>query len=228
MTGSASTQDEPEAFNAAVLSLVSYLGDVIEERRVRPGDDLISYLLHETHDGQPIHADVMSGLTVFVLTAGIETTWSSISSAMWHLATHPDDRHRLLADPSLLPDAIEEFLRFYAPITSARIAIEDTTINGCPIDADEKVVLSIPSANRDPEVFPDADRVIIDRQINPHITFGKGIHRCAGSNLARMELRVAIEEWLARIPEFELAPGAVVNWTSGIARGPFSVPVVLK
>ncbi len=122
--------------------------------------------------------------------------------------------------------AVEEFLRAYSPVTMARIARNDTEIGGCPVKAGERVLLSFPAANRDPEAFENPEEVIIDRAVNRHVAFGAGIHRCAGSNLARMEMQVAIEEFLAMIPEFELADPAAVTWAGGQVRGPRNLPVV--
>ncbi len=139
---------------------------------------------------------------------------------LWHLATHPDDTQRLVSEPELLPTAIEEMLRAYSPVTMARIVAEDTELQGCPMKAGDRVILNFPAANRDPNAFPDADRVLIDREINRHVAFGAGIHRCAGSNLARMELTVALEEWLARIPSFRLEDVGEVTWAAGQVRGP--------
>ena len=107
----------------------------------------------------------------------------------------------------------------------ARVATEDTTLAGCPVRAGDKVLLSFAAANRDPAAFERADEVLIDRQINRHVAFGVGIHRCAGSNLARMELQVAVEQWLQRIPEFRLVDGADVTWAGGQVRGPRRIPV---
>ena len=149
----------------------------------------------------------MLGAMRLMLIAGIDTTWSAIGSCFWHLAQHPQDRQRLVAEPALIPTAVEEFLRAYAPVTMAREVIKDTTIGGCPFKPGQMVLLSFPAANRDPAVFPDADRVMIDRKENRHAAFGLGIHRCIGSNLARMEITVALQEWLRRIPEFHLDPG---------------------
>jgi len=121
--------------------------------------------------------------------------------------------------------AVEEFLRAYAPVTMARVVTTDVTVGGCPMKAGDKVLLSFPAANRDPEMFENADTVVLDRTQNRHVAFGSGIHRCAGSNLARMELRVAIEEWLERIPVFRLVDGAEVTWAGGQVRGPRVLPV---
>ena len=165
------------------------------------------------------------GTLALILVAGIDTTWSGIGSAMWHLATNEADRRRLVAEPELIPTAIEELLRAYSPVTMARIAAADTEIAGCPVHEGDRVLLSFPAANRDPEAFERADEVVIDRELNRHVAFGVGIHRCAGSNLARMEMRVSVEEWLKRIPEFRLVDGAEVTWAGGQVRGPRSVPV---
>ncbi|MDO8391797.1 MAG: cytochrome P450 [Actinomycetota bacterium] len=208
-----------------ITGLVAYVQEAIADRQANPKDDFITELLQSEHDGEPTGVDVVMGMCALLLIAGIDTTWSSIGSTMWHLATHPDDRRRLVAEPDLMPTAIEEFLRAYAPVTMARRLIEDTEYNGCPIKAGERILMNFPGANRDPEVFPDANTVILDREHNRHLAFGSGIHRCAGSNLARMELRVAVEEWLARIPEFAVTDPAKVTWAGGQVRGPRTVPV---
>ena len=168
----------------------------------------------------------MLGVAALVLIAGIDTTWSAIGSSLWHLATHPEDQKRLVAEPDIWPLAIEELLRSYSPVTMARLVTKDVEFAGCPMKSGDRVLLNFPAANRDPETFEDADTVILDRAHNRHVAFGSGIHRCAGSNLARMELRVALEEWLKAIPEFRLADGEEVTWAGGQVRGPRRLPVV--
>jgi cytochrome P450 len=166
-----------------------------------------------------------------LLIAGIDTTWSAIGASLWHLAKTPADRERLVAEPELLPTAMEEFLRAYAPVTMARMAKHDmrwpNRPGGYSVDVKEEdwFLLSFPAANRDPEQFERADEVVIDRKVNKHAAFGLGIHRCVGSHLARMELRVALEVWLERIPEFSLADPAAVTWAAGQVRGPRTLPV---
>jgi cytochrome P450 len=201
---------------------------LMAERRENPGTDLISEFLHAEVDGERIPEAHVLGTVVLTLVAGVDTTWSAIGSSLWHLATHPDDRARLAAQPDLLPTAIEELLRAYSPVTMARIVAEDIDYGGCPMKEGDRVLLNFPAANRDPEAFPDADDVLIDREQNRHVAFGVGIHRCAGSNLARMELLVSLQEWLARIPEFRLEDDATVTWAGGQVRGPRSIPVVLS
>jgi cytochrome P450 len=205
--------------------LDEYLDARIAEHIAEPRDDLTTYLLEAELDGNRLHPDHVRGTMVLLMVAGIDTTWSAIGSSLWHLAQHPEDRRRLVADPDLMITALEELLRVYAPVTMARLVAEDFTFEGCPFKEGEWVLLPFPAANRDPEVFPDADRVVLDRAENRHAAFGLGIHRCLGSNLARLELRVALEEWLARFPEFELADPDAVTWSKGQVRGPRSIPV---
>jgi len=218
--------DDPERRQHGAEGLINFFVAELERRKTEPGDDLLSDLLHSEFDGAPVETSVVLGVAALVLIAGVDTTWSAIGSSLWHLATQPDDRARLVADPDAMPLAVEELLRAYSPVTMARLVTEDVEFEGCPMKAGDKVLMNFPGANRDPEVFEDAERVVLDRELNRHVAFGSGIHRCAGSNLARMELRVALEEWLVRIPEFRLADGAEVTWAGGQVRGPRSIPVV--
>jgi cytochrome P450 len=208
-----------------MTGVINFFTEALASRRTNPGDDLISELLHTEIDGAPIDDTVILGMCSLLLIAGVDTTWSSIGSSLWHLAAHPDDRKRLVAEPELMPTAIEELLRAYSPVTMARRLGEDVEYKGCPMKAGERVLMNFPGANRDPEVFENPDEVILDRAINRHVAFGAGIHRCAGSNLARMELRVSIETWLERIPEFEISDPAGVTWAGGQVRGPRTIPV---
>ena len=203
-----------------------FLWSRIQDHKQNPKDDLITYLLNAEVDGQPVPEQHVLGTSFLILLAGIDTTWSSIGSALWHLAQNPQDRKRLTNEPELIGTAVEELLRAYSPVTMARVVPEDFEYGGCPMSAGDRVIVNFPAANRDPEKFADPDKVIIDRHVNPHIAFGVGIHRCAGSNLARMEMRVSIEEWLKRIPEFGLEDPEAVTWAGGQVRGPRSMPVV--
>lgn len=211
----------------AVYEMTNYFAGHIEQRRKNPTDDLISDLIRaKTPDGQPLSDMHVQGSLRLLLIAGIDTTWSAIGSSLWHLAKTPSDRERLLAEPELMSYAIEEFLRAYSPVTMAREVMKETVVSGCPVKPGNMVLLSFPAANRDPAMFPDADKVIIDRKENRHAAFGLGIHRCIGSNLARMEMTVAIEEWLKRVPEFKLDPAGTVTWSEGTVRGPRQLPML--
>jgi cytochrome P450 len=207
------------------LKLDAYLREQVEDHIANPRDDLTTFFLNAEMNGEPLNEEHIGGTIVLLLLAGIDTTWSAIGASLWHLAAHPEDRERLVKEPELVPTAIEELLRFYAPVTMARLVKDDFDFNGCPMKADEWVLLPFPSANRDPEFFDRADEVVLDRLENRHAAFGLGIHRCAGSNLARMELRVALEVWLERYPVFSLADPDAVRWSGGQVRGPRTLPI---
>jgi cytochrome P450 len=212
---------------AGMQLLFEYLRDQVKDHIDNPRDDLTCALLNGEMDGEPVDVSHVGGTIALLLIAGIDTTWSAIGASIWHLAGHPEDRERLVAEPELLPAAIEELLRAYAPVTMARLVKHDMEWNGCQMKADDWILLSFPAANRDPEAFEKADEVIIDRQDNRHAAFGLGIHRCAGSHLARMELRVALEVFLDAFPVFHLADPdpAAVRWAGGQVRGPRTLPL---
>ncbi len=205
------------------LNLDAYLDRQIEEHRAQPRDDLTTYLLNAEIGGNPLSHEHVRGSMVLLLIAGIDTTWSAIGSSLWHLAQHPTDLRRLVDEPDLMLFALEEFLRAYAPVTMARLVARDHDFHGCPMKVDEWVLLPFPAANRDPAMFDDAGDFVIDREANRHAAFGLGIHRCLGSNLARLELKVAIEEFVARFPRFELAGST--RWSVGQIRGPRELPI---
>jgi cytochrome P450 len=217
--------DDVERNQRGTMGLLTYLLEQVEKRKAEPGDDLISELLNTDHEGAPLDVGVVLGMVALVLIAGIDTTWSGIGSALWHLANHPEDAARLSAEPQLIPTAVEELLRAYSPVTMGREVRADTEFAGCPMNEGDKLLLNFPAANRDPDVFERADEVVLDRTHNRHIAFGVGIHRCAGSNLARMELRVALEEWITHIPSFRITEGEDMTWAGGQVRGPRSLPV---
>ena len=197
----------------------------MHERLDHPREDLTTYLIDAELYGRKLEPSHVVGTLVLLLIAGIDTTWSAIGASLWHLARTPADRQRLAAEPELLPTAMEEFLRAYAPVTMARLVKDDMTWHGVDMKAEYWVLLPFPAANRDPEQFERADEVVIDRKVNRHAAFGLGIHRCVGSHLARMELRVALEVWLRRIPEFTLADPDAVIWSAGQIRGPRTLPI---
>jgi len=226
--GSADNQDDAER-ERLQAETEAYFNKQIQDHIDNPRDDLSTYLLNVELGGQKLQHDHVRGTMILILVAGIDTTWSAIGASIWHLAQNPDDLARLVNEPDLMPTAIEEFLRFYAPVTMGRMVKEDFDFNGCPMKKDDWVLLGFPAANRDPAAFKDADQFIIDREENRHVAFGLGIHRCAGSNLARLELRIAIEEFIKRYPKFELANPEGVTWAPGQVRGPRNLPVkVLK
>jgi cytochrome P450 len=206
--------------------LDAYIDMQVADHVGRPADDdLTSYLMNVEIFGEKLSPTHVRGTIILLLVAGIDTTWSAIGSSLWHLASSPDDRRRLSENPDLMATAIEEMLRMYAPVTMARLVAKDIDFNGCPMKVDDWVLLPFPAANLDPEAFEQADEVVIDREVNRHAAFGLGIHRCIGSNLARLELRVAVEEFLNHFPDFELVDPDNVVWSTGQIRGPRELPI---
>lgn len=208
------------------FNIVEFFMGQVEDRRKNPREnDLITELMNAEVEGKKVPIEYVLGVCQLMLVAGIDTTWSAIGSCMWHMAQHPEHRKQLRENPDLWPTAIEELLRVYAPVTMARIVDHDTEFQGCPMKAGDRVLMAFPAANRDPRQFENPDEVILDRQNNRHVAFGSGIHRCAGSNLARLEVRVALQTWLERIPEFELVDPNSVTWVGGQVHGPRSCMV---
>jgi cytochrome P450 len=210
---------------ARIERLDEYLLAQVHDHLDHPREDLTSYLINAEIYGIKLEPGHVTGTMALLLIAGIDTTWSAIGASLWHLARNPADRERLVASPDLLPTAMEEFLRAYAPVTMARLVKDDMSWRGVDMKSDDWILLSFPAANRDPAQFDRAGEVVIDREVNRHAAFGLGIHRCLGSHLARMELRVALEVWLDRIPAFSLADPAAVAWSAGQIRGPRVLPL---
>ena len=206
----------------------SYLGGVVTDHREHPRDDLIGYLMSCEINGRPLIDDHVIGTVALLLIAGIDTTWSAIGAALWHLATHPEHQRALRDGTADLPTAVEELLRFYAPVTMARLVAEPVEVGNARMEPEDWVLLSFPAANRDPAAFDRADQVVLDRASNRHLAFGLGIHRCVGSNLARMELTVALERWLDRMPPVSVADPEGVRWSTGQVRGPRALPLRLE
>jgi cytochrome P450 len=214
-----------EEREAMFAELDAYMDAQIDDHIARPRDDLTSFLIDAEIGGDKLSREHIRGTMILLMIAGIDTTWSAIGASLWHLAQHPGDRRRLAAEPKLMGTAVEELLRAYAPVTMARLVAQDFDFHGHPLKEGDWLLLPFPAANRDPAFFADPDVVRLDRTQNRHAAFGLGRHRCLGSHLARMELRVALEEWLARYPDFELADPAAVTWSGGQVRGPRALPV---
>ena len=213
--------DERNKYNRI---LRQFFGELVTERKANPKDDMISSLLAQEINGAPVSKKAVVGMCNLMLVAGIDTTWSSIGSALLHFATHPDHRRRLANEPELMPSAMEEMLRVYSPVTMAREVTEEVQTGGVTFKPGDKVLMNFPAANRDPAVFDNPDEVDLDREKNRHIAFGIGSHRCAGSNLARLEMETALRVWFERIPEFECSNPDAVIWSGGQVRGPRHLP----
>jgi cytochrome P450 len=222
-----SVEDEEsrQAQLAAMMAVMGRFNTIIAERRVEPRDDIISKALTYEVDGKPVSDMDLLSFCLLMFMAGLDTVSVTLGWSFAHLADHADDRARIVADPALIPNAIEEFMRVYAIVIPARKATADAEIQGCPVKAGDMVCVPLNAATRDEAAYPDATTVDITRFPNNHIAFGAGPHRCLGSHLARRELRIALEEWHKRIPDYQIAPGAQLV-ESGGQIGLHSLPLV--
>ena len=213
---------------AASTALKEYLAGVLAERRAQPRDDLISDLAVAELDGERLDDEEIFSFLRLLLPAGVETTFRSSGNFIYALLTHPDQLDALRADASLMPQAIEEALRWEPPLLiTSRVVTRDTELRGTPIPAGVNVTVMLGAANRDPARYADPDRFDIFRDPKQHISFGHGPHMCLGMHLARMETRVAITALLERLPNLRLDPDAHDPHIHGqIFRSPTSLPVL--
>lgn len=195
----------------AAERIENYFAGVIEERKANPEgqDDLLSLFLTAEIEGQRLTQDEIIGICFLFILAGLDTVTDSLECFMSYLAQHPDQRQHIVDDPSIIPSTVEELLRWESPVTTvARTATTDVDLDGCPVKKGEGVGVILGAANVDERALPDAFTVDLLRNPNKHFAFGGGIHRCLGSHLARMELRVALREWHRRIPAYSIREGA--------------------
>jgi cytochrome P450 len=198
-------------------SVYEYFEKILDEREKEPREDLLSHFLSADVDGDRLTREDILDICFLFLIAGLDTVTATLDCMFSFLAQHPDHRRELSENPDIIPNAIEELLRWETPVMMvSRVAVQDTELAGCPVHEGDHAIVVIGSANTDEAEFPDADEVRFDREVNRHIAFGGGIHRCLGSHLARLELRVALREWHKRIPEYEIEPGVELVYTTGI------------
>lgn len=203
--------------NAVGARIYATLEEVVDARMQERRDDFISGFLDSEVDGERLTREEVVDIGYLFFLAGLDTVTASLDCFLAYLAQHPDQRQRLVDDPAIIPSAIEEMMRWETPVTGvARIAVQDTELSGCPIAKGTMVSPLLASANTDETFWDRADEVDFDREVNKHLSFGGGVHRCLGSHLARMELRVTLEEWHRRIPDYRLAEGIELNYSQGL------------
>jgi cytochrome P450 len=196
--------------SATGQEVYEYFNAMLDERERHPTDDILTHFITAEIDGEKLTRDDILDICFLFLIAGLDTVSDTLTCSYAFLATHPEHRQQLVNDPSLIPNAVEELLRWESPVPSGvpRIATQDTELpNGEKLSAGTAVMVSYGAANVDPSEFGDAFDVRFDRDVNRHIAFGGGVHRCLGSHLARRELRVTLREWHRRIPEYRIKPG---------------------
>jgi cytochrome P450 len=197
--------------------IYAYFNAILDERDKQPRDDILTQLLQAEMDGDRLTREEVLDICFLFLIAGLDTVTDSLTCFYAFLAQHPEHRRRIGQDPSLIPNAVEELLRWETPVTSVfRGAIAEGDLEGCPYKAGDVMSVSLGAANLDPAVIQDPFDVDFERATNPHIAFGGGVHRCLGSHLARRELRITLREWHRRIPDYELAPGLELQYPMGL------------
>ena len=210
--------DHLAARQANAQDVYRYFEAVIADRRRQaPRDDLLSKLLTADVDGERLSDDDVVDISFLMILAGLDTITDTLTCSFKFLAQHPAHRRQIVDDPSIIPAAVEELLRWETPVMSIiRVAHADAEIEGCPVHQGDVVLACLGSANTDESEFENAGEVEFDRDPNRHIAFGGGIHRCLGSHLARQELRVALREWHRRIPDYQLPDGFVPAYSDGL------------
>ncbi|MGH3520909.1 MAG: cytochrome P450 [Haloechinothrix sp.] len=219
---------EPEKAAATFGEMVAHAQELIAERRKNPGNDVFSLVIQSEVDGERLSDEDLIGFFTVLLIGGIDNTARFLSTTLWRLSWDVELRRRLIARPELVPTAVDELLRYYSPALLGRDVIEPVTIGDVTMEPGQTALLWLPVANRDRRAFPNADALVPDRTPNRHLGLGNGIHRCLGAHLLRVEGRVAITEFLRRIPEFELDSNDKTDWTMGQVSGFNKVPIVFE
>ena len=212
------TQEERIAYTAEVgRRIYAVLQEAIDERMEQRSDDFLSLFLDAEVEGHRLTNDDVLDIGYLFFLAGLDTVTASLDCMISYLARHPDQRRQIVDDPSLIQHAVEELLRWETPVQGVvRVTTEDSEIGGCPVGKGRVVNVMLGSANTDERSWDDVDTVDFEREGNRHIAFGGGAHRCLGSHLARMELRVALEEWHAAIPDYRVRDGVVLRYSQGL------------
>jgi len=211
-------EDQEPVRKQTAQDIYAYFQKVVDQRRGEPAkSDLLGRIMDAEVDGEKLTDHEILDICFLFIIAGLDTVTDSLDCMFAYLAQEPEHRRQLVEHPEIIPSAIEELLRWESPVPAvARVAATDVEVGGCPIRAGEHVMLLLASANTDDGNHPGVDIVDLERDPNPHLAFGGGVHRCLGSHLARMELRVALREFHKRIPEYSLAPGTVLEYTPGL------------
>jgi cytochrome P450 len=201
----------------AARQIYQYFERAIDDHIANPRDDVLSALVAADVAGEPLSHEELLDICFLFLIAGLDTVTDSLDCFFVYLAKHPDQRRLLVDQPEILPGAIEEMLRWETPVPGvARVAMQDVEVAGCPIVKGERISPLLGAANTDPAEFDDPDVVDFTRNPNRHRAFGGGPHRCLGSHLARLELRVALREFHRRIPDYEIPSGVQLKYTSAL------------
>ncbi len=227
------TEEESHAARMqAGVDMFTYYSKVVADRRARgpEADDITSQIVHQTigtgDEERALTDEELANMFFLLCIAGLHTVQGTLGWSMMHLSENPDERKKLVEDPSLIPAAVEEMLRMEGAVSAGRRATKDTEIGGIPIQEGDRVLVVLSAANRDDSEFDAPDVVRITREPNRHLSFGAGPHRCLGSHLARVEIRIALEELHRRIPDYRIDPSKPSVFNAGQVRGVVTLPVL--
>lgn len=215
----------PEESEANINEMYGYFDETIARYQTSPGDDVLSHVVNSEFEGRRFTHDELRGYCTLLMVGGIDNTARLLSAILWRLGWDKPLRDRLRAEPALIPAAVKEFLRYYSPACVGRAVVRDIEFHGCQMKAGDLLQSVLPIANRDPRTFPDPDTFRLDRKPNLHLGLGVGTHRCLGAALITLEAEVLLEEFLKRMPDYEIAEGADIHWVPGPIAGISSVPV---
>ena len=207
-------------------SISKYLKEVIEEKRVAPDDKVISRIVHAEIDGRPMSPPEIFGFVVFLFIGGLDTVFATLNNMWLWLANNPERRHEIINDPDNINNQVEELLRVYTVTFSGRMVVKEHTMRGVTFKPGDRVTSVLPACNYDPDLWPDPTKVDFNRPRKPVLAFAGGVHSCMGAHLARLEIKVALQEWLRRIPDFAVKPGTEIEYRPGGVVGPEHLPLV--
>ncbi len=220
---------DPEGAARKMQEMDDWFADLLAERRAHPGDDVLSGVIAAEVDGERLTDQEVHDFFVILLLGGIDNTTKLLSNFAWRLAWDRELRRRLIRQPELMPTAVDECLRYYSPAMTVRVVGDEPgSVYGCDVEPGQFVVKMLPIINRDPREFENPDVFIPDRSPNRHLGLGLGIHRCLGAHLLKIEAKIAMEELLRRVPEFELDQARPTSWMLGQVGGIETLPVVFE
>lgn len=207
--------ETPDQRLAGIKAITDFFAEIYENPNLAPPDSVVHYLLASEPDGRPLSRGEFMGVVFLLFSAGLDTVVSSLGFTFRLLAENQELQAHLRANPAELPRHVEEMMRLFSPVTVQRTAVVDTELGGVTIKAGDRLAVSLACASRDPEAFAEPDQLDASRNPNPHLAFGFGIHRCAGAQLARRDIAIALERWFQRIPPFRLAPDSRITAAGG-------------
>jgi len=218
--------NDPVIMGEAMQSITEYLKEMIEEKRRNPDDKIITRIVQGTIDGRPMTPPEIFGFVCFLFIGGLDTVFATMNNIWLWLANNPERCKEMIDNPDNINNQVEELLRVGSVTFSGRMLITDCEIRGVKMKKGDRVTAILPACNYDPEVFPNPTAIDFNRPRKPTLAFAGGVHSCMGAHLARLEIKIALQEWLKRIPEFSVKPGAAIEYRPGGVVGPEQVPLV--